>query len=90
MSNSRSLKLIDGTYDASDAAEILYTVLNDKIKFHSIQLNSCLERNQGEVSHSESRLKQLREEKEKIAGILAEADSNKKVKLQASIEVSYV
>ncbi|MAY83002.1 MAG: hypothetical protein CMP59_02630 [Flavobacteriales bacterium] len=87
MSNTRSLKLIDGTYDASDAAEILYTVLNDKIKFHSIQLNSCLERNQGEVSHSESRLKQLREEKEKIAEILSDAKNGKKVKLRASIDV---
>jgi hypothetical protein len=90
MSNTRSLKLIDGIYEASDAAEILYTVLNDKIRFHSIQLNSFLERNQGEVSHSESRLKQLKEEKAKIAEIIGEAKDGKKIRLKASIEVDFV
>lgn len=85
-----SIKLIDGLYDSTDAAEILYTVLNDKIKFHNIQLNSCLERNKGEVTHSQIRLKALRQEKEKIAEILSKARGGVKIRLEAEIKVSYV
>jgi len=86
----QTIKLIDGTYSAKDAAEILYSVLDDKIKFHNIQITSCLERNQGELEHSRTRLQELKKEREKIAELISEAkENNLSLRLSSQIQVDF-
>lgn len=85
-----TIKLIDGTYSARDAAEIMYAVLDDKIKFHNIQINSYMERNQGELEHSRQRLAELKKERARIALIIKEAEENQlKLKLSSHIKVDF-
>ncbi len=71
--NNKEIKLIDGVYNAEEAAEILFTVVNDKIKYHNIQINSCKERNTDGIEHSQNRLVQLAVAKEKISNLIKEA-----------------
>src|SRR5210317_553470 len=71
--NNKEIKLIDGVYNAEEAAEILFTVVNDKIKYHNIQINSCVERNTDGAEHSQNRLVQLAVAKEKISDLIKEA-----------------
>ena len=64
------IKLIDGEYSVSEAADVLFSVISDKIRFHNIQMLSIRERFDGDTSHSEERLAELNEAKERITEIL--------------------
>lgn len=84
----KNIKLIDGTYSPNEAAEILYSVVNDKIKFHNIQINSAIERNAEDTFHSEKRLAELAFAKEKIAAMLEEArNAHAHLEISGMIEV---
>lgn len=84
-----NIKLIDGTYSPDEAAEILFSVVNDKIKFHNIQINSAIERNISDTFHSEKRLAELAISKEKISEMLKEARTNNaNLEISANIELT--
>lgn len=59
MTKIDSYKLIDGTFSAEEAGKILLQIVNNKINYHSLQSFSIKERFNGDVSHSEKRIKQL-------------------------------
>ena len=84
-----SFKLIDGTYDPSEAADVLFSVLGDKIRFHNIQILSIQERFNGDTSHSEKRLHELKESKKQIADIILKArDNNYDIEIKGVIDIS--
>lgn len=81
-----NLKLIDGSFNPDQAAEILYAVVNDKIKFHHHQNNANLERNVEDKLHSQKRLIELSIAKETIGEILQNArDQHADIEISADI-----
>lgn len=87
--NTKEIKLIEGVYNPEEAAEILFTVVNDKIKYHNIQINSCIERNTIGVEHSENRLVELAVAKEKISDLVNEArEKGAHLELSGEIKVN--
>jgi hypothetical protein len=82
------IKFIDGTFNAEDALEVLLSVINDKINFHSSLLLSNKERFGVDASNSEKRIEELRSEKLSVMELLEEAKSSGAlVKINSSINI---
>ncbi len=88
MSTNRVFKLIEGEFDAHDAAEVLLSVISDKINFHEVQLLSCQERNSGDAAYSKKRFEELRHTREEVTELLREArEKNLKLQINSDIEI---
>tara|TARA_R110002012_G_scaffold322083_1_gene554891 strand:- start:68944 stop:69261 length:318 start_codon:yes stop_codon:yes gene_type:complete len=84
-----SFKLIDGTYEPSEAADVLFSVLGDKIRFHNIQILSAQERFNADTSVSEKRLHELKESKHQVADLILKArDNNYEIEINGVINIT--
>ena len=61
-----SIKLIDSTYPAKHAKEVILTLLNDKIRFLSVQILSMEERFGEDTEHMRRRITELECEKREL------------------------
>ncbi|MBR9833307.1 hypothetical protein GYB57_14275 [bacterium] len=76
MENKKSFKLIEGQYDTDDAGRILVALISNKIKYHDVEAFRIQERSNGNVSHSEKRVKELTAVKEQIKQLVLDAAEN--------------
>lgn len=84
-----SFLLIEGLFPPAEAADILLSLLNNKIKFHTVQLLNLKDMNQSDFLNSEERIKQLREAKNKITNIILDArNEGKALKIHSTIEIT--
>ncbi|MDZ7648980.1 MAG: hypothetical protein U5K54_18430 [Cytophagales bacterium] len=74
MDKTHEYQLILGEFSASDASQILLEIINNKINYHNRQIFSIKERFNGDVSHSEKRIKALLKTSNGIKKILATAE----------------
>ncbi len=82
-------KLIEGEFKASDAKEVLSSILDDKITFHYKRIFSHEERFGTKDNHSVERVKALKENKLKILDLLSQAENEgKTVQLNSSIVIA--
>ena len=65
-----SIKLIDTTYSAKQAREVIMTLLNDKIRFLGVQILSVEELFGDNTEHLRQRIKELENEKLELVGQL--------------------
>ncbi len=72
-SASGNITLVKGSFSPSEAADVLLTLINDKIKFHSIQILNLREGSDKDISYSEERIKALKAAKIKITDMVVEA-----------------
>lgn len=85
-----SFTLIEGTFEPSEAADVLFTILDDKIRFHNIQILSIQERFSGDTNNSERRLSDLKDSKKRIATLIMEArKSGCEIEINSSIEMTF-
>lgn len=82
-----SINLIKGTYTNSEAAEILLSVIDDKIRYHDRKNFGLRERFGVESEESTNRLKELRADRKKIKEIL-ENPENKSVEFSISSSIN--
>ncbi|MFT5883616.1 MAG: hypothetical protein ACI9IP_000055 [Arcticibacterium sp.] len=81
-------KLIEGEFNAADAREILFNLLDDKISFHYKKMFSHEERFGNKDHRSLERLKVLRENKIEITEFLENADKEERlVTINSSIQI---
>lgn len=81
--------LIEGLFPPAEAADVLLSLLNDKIKFHTVQLLNLKDMGQSDFLNSEERIKQLREAKNKITDIILDArNEGKALKIHSTIEIA--
>jgi hypothetical protein len=69
MTKTQQFKLIDGTFNAAEAAQILLTLVRCKIDFHTREQASNEERFGRDVAHSERRLKELQQVQEAVTSL---------------------
>ena len=79
MNNKENLTLIDGTFNPTDAQELLLNVFSTKIQFHNLKNFSAKERFGKEDKASSLRISQLRTDIEKVLAIIADAKVNNKI-----------
>ncbi len=67
------VKLVEGTFTPADAADVLFTLIGDKIKFHNLQILSLQERFGETTKNSEKRVKELKDAKNKVKDLVIHA-----------------
>lgn len=91
MEKINNYKLIDGTFKASDASQILLEIINNKINYHNLQAFLIKEKFDGDVSHSEKRVKQLIKMGKSLKKMLESAEKKGlNVKITCPIEIEVV
>lgn len=87
--NSESFLLIEGNFTPADAAEVLLSLINDKIKFHTVQLLNLKDTNRIDYLNSESRIKELKVAKGRMTEIILDARTQgKQLKIHSTIEIT--
>ncbi len=71
---THKIRLIDSTYGADSAREVLNTLLNDKIKFLNHKIFSMEERFGADTDHMKNRIEELRQEKRDLELLFEEFD----------------
>lgn len=86
--SQKTVSLIKGEFEATDAAEIVLTLLRNKIKFHQSQIFSFEERGIGDIEYSKQRVKELQQAKNDLTDVLVEArQENKRVTITSDINI---
>ena len=87
-SMQQKFKIVEGVFTPSETAEVLFTLINDKIRFHNLQVTEITERFNGDTSRSERRIKELQASKEQIKDmILTARDLGQTIEINGSIEL---
>ncbi|WP_309609936.1 hypothetical protein [Flavobacterium sp.] len=77
MKNQVNIKLIEGSFQPSEAGKVLFSLLNSKINYHNLELFSAQERSDGNVEHSKLRIQYLKNASEELSDLIKEASENK-------------
>lgn len=87
---TEKFELIKGNYTPSEAADVLLSLLNDKIKFHSLKMMN-LKDEDIDVSASEKRYEELKSFKRVVEKMVMAAHHNyMNVKINGTIELELV
>jgi len=88
MSKSHEFSLIEELTDAKDSKEILLSLIQFKVRFHSLKLFSASEMHGVEDSYSQKRVKELDEMRNEVIEILDRCSkSGKKIKIHSTIYI---
>lgn len=83
-----TLKLVEGSFSPAEAADVLLSLINDKIKFHTVQALNLKEGYQEDTSHSEQRIKELKEAKKMVKDLVVKAQKEGlKVEIHSPISI---
>lgn len=86
-----TIKLVEGTYTPAEAADILFSLIGDKIKFHNLQILSLQERFGIDSVHSEQRIKELKEAKLQAKDLIIQArDAGYTLQIEGDIKISFL
>ena len=85
MSKLHQFTLIDNTYSAEEARQVLLCLINDKIKFLDMQILSLQERFGRDTTHMEERVSELLRDRARINEVLQAAIAG-----QATLEIKSV
>lgn len=84
----KNLKLIDGTFDASEAFRVLSGVLNSKISYHQLEDFSNHIRFNGEISNSKNRIAELQNSQKELIDLMEYAKlEGKKILIKSDIVI---
>lgn len=91
MEKQHLYKLIEGEFDPSEARSILFTLVNSKINFHSMESFGITVRTSGDTSFHEHRIKELTQTNIDIRKLLVFAEENKlNLKINGTIEIELI
>lgn len=91
MKTNQDFKLVKGTFDPEEAKEVLFKLINSKIKFHQLQAFGISERNDGSTLYSDQRINELQQARENLNSMLQEAKKdNKKIKIDGTISIEFL
>lgn len=89
MQNLSEFKLIDGVFTAEEATQILTALINYKIDYHNREDFSNHIRFNKDLEHSKKRVNQLRESKDLLPPLLAQANAqNLKLKINGTVTIT--
>lgn len=85
----KTAKLIQGNFSPNEAREILLNMVDSKINFHKIKSLSSLVRSNQPNKESEQRIKELKEAREQILGLISTAkEQDSTLRIDSTINVS--
>ena len=91
MKKPPALKLIDGTFSPGDARKILMELIQNKINFHTREIQRIEEHKEGNATRSEKRIAQLRKSSEALKKQLVLAEQKgMQLKVKGTIEITFL
>jgi ribosomal protein L22 len=75
MKKPHTFKLIHGKFAPHDVRKILMEMIQSKINFHTREMYGMEERGDGNISHSEKRVAQLKKSAETLKKVLTKAEA---------------
>ncbi|WP_422857887.1 hypothetical protein ACOKFD_10490 [Flagellimonas sp. S174] len=73
---SYQVRLVEGIFEPAESADVLLSLLNYKIKFHSVQLLNLQEHDGKDLEQSEKRIEELKLAKKKVTDLVLDARNN--------------
>ncbi len=84
----RHIKLIEGSFSAIEAADVLFSLIANKIKFHNLQMLQIQEGSDLDNLHSAKRISELKHEKNIVKDMILKArDEGYEIDIYGAIEV---
>ncbi len=74
--NSTIFQLVSGTFGPGEAADVLLSLVNYKIKFHSVQLLNLPDNEKAAIEQSEQRIAELKIVKQQMTALILDARKN--------------
>ena len=88
MKKEENVDLIKGEFSPDEAKKILFTIINDKIKFNSRQILGMEERNSGDPERYKKRLAELKISLDSVLKLMEEAKlANSTIHIDAEIKI---
>jgi hypothetical protein len=79
MDKNQTITLIKGEFSPNETAEILFSLINEKIRFHDLQIFGSMVRKDGNPEPHAKRLEELNHAKKIIQNIIEQAKINNEV-----------
>lgn len=76
MDKNQTLTLVKGEFTPDETAEILFSLINEKIRFHDLQIFSLKVREDGSPELHAKRLEELKHTKKIIQDVIEQAKIN--------------
>lgn len=91
MENAQNFKLLDGVFNPEKAREVLFNLVNSKIRFHQSEIISIEERFGSDTTHSRKRVEELLQVHQEIRELTEQAEARGlHLQVNSMIEVSLV
>lgn len=91
MESTHSLKLIEGEFIPNEANDILCELISSKIRYHSLKILNIKENFDGDVSHSEKRIEDLKHMNSSLKKIISFAkQEGLLLNIKSSIDIELV
>lgn len=88
---TENLNFIDGRFSPAEAADILFSIINDKIKFHTVKSLNLSHGEQGINRNSEERIRRLKDAKKIIEQAVLKAHRDGlELEVNSTIEIKLV
>ncbi|MEM8999375.1 MAG: hypothetical protein AAGB24_03855 [Bacteroidota bacterium] len=86
--NIDHILLIEGVFGATESADVLLSLLNYKIKFHTIQLLNLKDDTSNNALNSKKRIEELKIAKNRVTDMVIEArDNNQQLEIHSTINI---
>ncbi len=87
----QNISFIKGFFSPAEAADVLLSILNDKIKFHSVKALNLRHEQENADGSSENRIIKLRENKKIVEQLVLDAHKNGlKLEINGTVEITLV
>lgn len=91
MEPSQTFKLVEGTFSPPEAADVLFSLIANKIKFHQVQLLGIKEEIDDQELFSEQRIQSLRDSKNMVKDVILNArDKGFQLQIDGDIRIKLV
>ncbi|WP_027078572.1 hypothetical protein [Maribacter antarcticus] len=88
---NENIKFIEGHFSPAEAADVLLSLLNDKIKFHTVKALNLRQGEKDSVCSSVERISSLKEAKKRVEELVVVAHKNgMELKIDSSIAINLV
>ncbi|MDT0606625.1 hypothetical protein [Croceitalea rosinachiae] len=83
------IQLVTGTFSPAEAADLLLSLINYKIKFHSVQIPNLQSDESAVIEKSEKRIEELKKAKHKMTQLILDArQKGQNLEINSIIEIT--
>lgn len=91
MEKTYEIDLIDGKFTPLETSKVLFSLLNNKINYHNLEVFSSQIRDEGNVENSKKRLKKLNKDADLLDKLIKDAvQSGKTFEISSTIVIKLV